>query len=90
MTRNRPLPVPLEELPFVLRPERLTPPLEWGSLFGRIAPVEVEIGSGKGLFLAEGARQHPDADFLGVERAGKWFRRAAWRRFPSWPANGRG
>lgn len=36
-------------------------------LFGRAAPLEVELGSGKGEFLIERALAAPDRDFLGVE-----------------------
>lgn len=79
MTRNRPLPAPLEEIPCVLVPGRLTPPLDWDSIFGRADAVEIEIGCGKGLYLAEAARLRPGSDFVGVERAGKWFRRAVQR-----------
>ena len=42
--------------------------------FGRIAPLEVEIGSGKARFLIAAARAHPDHDFLGVERSLAYFR----------------
>jgi tRNA (guanine-N7-)-methyltransferase len=49
-------------------------PLRWGELFGREAPVEVEIGSGKGRFLLELAAARPEHDFLGVERARKYHR----------------
>ncbi len=37
-------------------------------LFGSPAPVEVEIGSGSGAFLAQWAGRHPGRNFLGVER----------------------
>ena len=47
-------------------------PLSWPALFGRSAPTEVEIGSGKGRFLLELAMAHPDVNFLGVERAAKY------------------
>jgi len=53
--------------------------ISWEALFGRRAPVELEIGSGKGRFLAEHAAAHPDRDLLGVEWGGKWVRRAAQR-----------
>jgi tRNA (guanine-N7-)-methyltransferase len=43
-------------------------------LFGRRAPLEIEIGSGKGRFLIESARAHPDLDFLGIERALSYYR----------------
>lgn len=38
-------------------------------LFGRVAPLEFEIGSGKGLFISEAAERNPDRNFLGVEIA---------------------
>jgi tRNA (guanine-N7-)-methyltransferase len=37
-------------------------------VFGRTAPLEVEIGSGKGRFLIAAASACPEHDFLGVER----------------------
>ncbi len=49
-------------------------PLDWEELFGSPMPVDVEIGSGKGRFLLELARAHPDRGFLGVERAAKYHR----------------
>ena len=54
-------------------------PQPWGAaaLFGRVAPVEVEVGSGKGLFLRTAAAARPEVDFLGVEIAGKYARFAA-------------
>jgi len=47
-------------------------PLAWPELFGRSAPTEVEIGSGKGRFLLELAAERPDVNFLAVERAAKY------------------
>jgi len=41
-------------------------PAAW---FGRKAPVEVEVGSGKGLFLTHAAAAAPDTDFIGLEIA---------------------
>ena len=49
-------------------------PFEWPEIFGRSAPVDVEIGSGKGRFLLELAAMRPDRDILAVERAGKYHR----------------
>jgi tRNA (guanine-N7-)-methyltransferase len=37
-------------------------------LFFQEQPVEVELGSGDGSFLAEYARLHPEHNFIGVER----------------------
>ena len=41
--------------------------LDLCALFGRTAPLEVEIGCGKGQFIAALAKQNPDVDFLAVE-----------------------
>jgi tRNA (guanine-N7-)-methyltransferase len=43
-------------------------------VFGRTAPLEVEIGSGKARFLIASARACPEHDFLGVERALAYYR----------------
>lgn len=45
--------------------------------FGRQAPLEVEVGSGKGLFVTAAAGARPDHNFLGIEIAGKYARFAA-------------
>lgn len=37
------------------------------AIFGRVAPLWLEIGFGNGDSLAEIARQHPDIDFIGIE-----------------------
>ena len=42
--------------------------------FGRQAPLEIEIGSGKARFLIAAARANPDHDFLGLERALAYYR----------------
>ena len=36
-------------------------------LFNNTNPVELEIGSGKGRFINEKAKMHPDINFIGVE-----------------------
>ena len=41
------------------------------------ARLEIEVGSGKGLFLRNAARSRPDVDFLGIEIAHKYARFAA-------------
>jgi tRNA (guanine-N7-)-methyltransferase len=53
---------------------RVAVPLDWPAIFGRSAPVDVEIGSGKGRFLLELAAMRPERDILAVERAGKYHR----------------
>jgi tRNA (guanine-N7-)-methyltransferase len=54
-------------------------PVDWTALFGDDDPVELEIGSGKGLFLANVARANPTRNFLGVEISRKYARLAAER-----------
>jgi tRNA (guanine-N7-)-methyltransferase len=43
-------------------------------LFGREAPLEIEIGSGKARFLVAAARVNPAHDFLGLERSLSYYR----------------
>ncbi len=57
--------------------EDLARPLDAESLFGRRAALEVEVGSGKGLFLRRAAAERPATDFLGVEVAARYARFAA-------------
>ena len=42
--------------------------LDWSALFTKAQPIEVELGSGDGSFLANYAKLHPERNFLGVER----------------------
>ncbi len=42
-------------------------PLQWEDIFGRDAPLAVEVGCGNGEFLAAWAQNHPDWNFVGVE-----------------------
>lgn len=42
-------------------------PLDFAALFGRRAPVVVEIGSGMGETTARIAAEHPDTDYLAIE-----------------------
>lgn len=39
------------------------------SLFARPAPLEIEMGSGKGLFLLNASLAHPERNYLGIELA---------------------
>lgn len=60
-------------------PNQLPRPWDATQLFGRLAPLEVEVGSGKGLFLQSAAASNPAHDFLGIEIATKYARFAAAR-----------
>jgi tRNA (guanine-N7-)-methyltransferase len=53
--------------------------LDFAGLFGNDRTVEMELGTGKGGFLLERARQLPEVSFLGVEWSNKYFRFAADR-----------
>ncbi len=46
-------------------PEAL--PIDWLEVFGRVAPLGLEIGFNRGRFLRDLARGRPDEDFVGVE-----------------------
>lgn len=52
----------------------LSAPIDFTQIFGREAPVEIEIGVGKGRFLRERAQAFPDHNFLGLEKSRKWLR----------------
>ncbi len=56
-------------------------PQPWANdaVFGREAALEIEVGSGKGLFLLNAARAKPDHNFLGIEVAHKYARFSAAR-----------
>ena len=53
--------------------------LHWLDVFGNDHPVELEVGSGKGLFLQNAATADPARNFVGVELAKKYARGAAER-----------
>ncbi|GIX44484.1 MAG: hypothetical protein KatS3mg130_0892 [Candidatus Sumerlaea sp.] len=55
----------------------LTRPLDFQQMFQREAPVELEIGSGRGDFLISYAKLRRDVNLLGIERKLVIVRRAA-------------
>lgn len=55
------------------RPEVL--PVDWAAIYGRSAPLHLEIGYNRGKFLVALARQMPEADIIGIEIR----RRYCWR-----------
>jgi tRNA (guanine-N7-)-methyltransferase len=42
-------------------------PVDFSLVFGRVAPIEMEIGVGKGRFLLAAAAGHPDRSWFGLE-----------------------
>jgi len=59
--------------------DELPKPCTSASLFGNDLPLEVELGSGKGLFLSSSGAARPDTNFLGLEVSLKYARHAAAR-----------
>ncbi len=62
--------------------DELHPPVDPAALFDpeqRAAPLEIEIGSGKGSFLVAEGEIRPDTRFLGIERARRYWLFAADR-----------
>ena len=47
---------------------------DWQRIFGNAQPVELEIGSGRGRFIIRSGRQNPGTNYVGIERAGRFFR----------------
>jgi tRNA (guanine-N7-)-methyltransferase len=61
------------EIEFV--PANYFAPLNLVEVFGRIAPLEVDLGCGDGAFLAQLAAQFPERNYLGIEKLGGRIRR---------------
>ena len=40
----------------------------WQQVFGNDHPVHIEIGRGKGRFICEMAKTHPDINYIGIEK----------------------
>ncbi len=79
MSDPRPPRPKVDPTPFLLDLTGVEEPLDWSMLFENEHPVSVEVGSGKGLFLQNAATANPGMNFVGVELAKKYARRAAER-----------
>lgn len=62
-----------------LKEEDLDGKIDFVRIFGRSAPVHIEIGTGKGTFLLSQARSESGDNFLGIEWARKFYRHAVDR-----------
>jgi tRNA (guanine-N7-)-methyltransferase len=72
MSRSRPA---TDVSRHLIDPGRLSevgPPADWSSVFDDAKPVELEIGSGKGLFLCNAAKAQPGVNYLGIELSRKY------------------
>lgn len=74
---------------YFLEFDQLPNPWDKLQLFGRDAPLEVEVGTGKGLFMQNATLANPDHDFLGIEVSRKYARFAAARLSKHDSENGR-
>lgn len=41
---------------------------KWSELFGNSNPIHLEIGTGKGRFITEMAKRHPEINYIGIEQ----------------------
>ena len=40
----------------------------WNQIFGNNNPIHIEIGMGKGRFIMDMAKAHPDVNYIGIEK----------------------
>ena len=52
----------------------------WHAFFGNSNPIHLEIGTGKGQFLLELAKAHPEINYIGVEKYSSVLIRAVQKR----------
>ena len=57
----------IAQSPFVIQEPQLRKGC-WSQLFRNHAPIEIEVGMGKGRFIMELAKNHPDINYIGIER----------------------
>ena len=62
-----------------LKPEDLDGNTDFVRIFGRTGVIHIDIGTGKASFLLNEAKAHPDVNFLGIERARRYYRYAVDR-----------
>src|SRR5256885_350159 len=66
--------LPSAESPCELPLDTLPRPADWAAVYGRTAPLAVEIGCGGGRTLINMALARPEWNFMGIERAGEYYR----------------
>jgi len=71
---------PIENLkPFFLTYDDFDCTIDWVDFFGNDNPVELDIGSGRGLFLVTAGMANPEVNYLGIEIDYREGRRTARR-----------
>lgn len=58
----------IKEHDHIVEPSPYAQKGSWRQLFQKEQPIHLEIGTGKGQFIAKMARNHPDINFIGIER----------------------
>ncbi|MEY3459556.1 MAG: tRNA ((7)-)-methyltransferase [Planctomycetota bacterium] len=76
---NAPSPQPAPLQPWFQTLDDVGTALNWQSLFENPQPVEIDIGSGRGLFVLNAALNYPQINFAGLEIDYSEGRRAAER-----------
>lgn len=64
---------------FLISPGSIDEFLDPKAIFSREAPLEIEIGTGKGRFILAETLRRPEVNFIGIERSLKWLRIALLR-----------
>lgn len=57
----------IEENPYYVIPNPEHYYGKWHELFENDFPIHIEVGTGKGRFVTEMARSHPDINYIGIE-----------------------
>lgn len=52
----------------------------WHLIFGNENPIHIEIGMGKGQFIMKLAKEHPDINYIGIERYSSVLLRALQKK----------
>lgn len=59
----------IADSPFAVKEDTLDKcPGTWGEIFGNSHPLHIEIGMGKGRFIYTMAKEHPDINYVGIEK----------------------
>ena len=59
----------IAESPFVVpEAELFECPGKWSEIFGNDRPIRIEIGMGKGKFIHTMAKEHPEINYIGIEK----------------------
>lgn len=65
--------------PWFIASREVSGVINWSEFWGNDQPVEIDVGCGRGLFLFNASLEHPEKNFLGIERDFKEGRRGAKR-----------